>query len=496
MSSRLLGEITSGHVIDNRVPYVNSTSALPYRHGWRLQVWYPTRDGILICALIFFCNLLCSANSWTVAEFRVAAHAYLHSRLFAYSLAYCSFLVLFLKRHSYYIPLPVRSTFDEGILVLKAVALSMMLLLSALYLAGNRNGGSWWLSSVVVLNSCYLLGVRLMRSSDLERGIAAGWLVRNALIIGTGQVGQALAAHLERNPKLGYAVKGFLDEDGNDPRLLGRHADLYRVLQKHFIDEVFISTPINRDLVKRLTLEAPKYRVNVTVVPDLYDGIGWQTPVSRIGHIPVMILHREEPHSLQLVIKRIVDFVGAAFGLIVLSPFMLAIAAVIKWDTPGSVFYRSRRVGKKGMVFDCLKFRTMHVGADEAMEGIAHLNERKGGPLFKIANDPRVTPFGRFLRRYSLDELPQLLNVLKGEMSLVGPRPPIIQEYRQYQLGHLRKLEVMPGITGLWQICARQDPSFESYIKYDLEYIENWSLWMDLSILVRTVPAVLFGTGM
>jgi exopolysaccharide biosynthesis polyprenyl glycosylphosphotransferase len=252
---------------------------------------------------------------------------------------------------------------------------------------------------------------------------------------------------------------------------------------------------MDRDLIKRLTLEAPEHHVNVTVVPDLYDGIGWYTPVVRIGQIPAMILHREESHSLQLMMKRMMDFIGAAFGLIALSPFMVAVAIAIKLDSPGPVFYRSRRVGKKGMVFDCIKFRTMDVGADKAMEKLAHLNERRDGPLFKIANDPRVTRVGRFLRRFSLDELPQLFNVLKGEMSLVGPRPPVVQEYRQYQLEHLRKLEVMPGITGLWQICARQDPSFESYIKFDLEYIENWSLWMDLSILVRTIPVVLCGTG-
>jgi len=177
-----------------------------------------------------------------------------------------------------------------------------------------------------------------------------------------------------------------------------------------------------------------------------------------------------------------------------LSPLMLLIAAAIKLSSPGKVFYKARRVGHKGTLFNCLKFRTMQEGADSLLEGIAHLNEREG-PLFNISNDPRVTGVGGFLRRYSLDELPQLFNVLKGEMSLVGPRPPALQEYLQYQLEHLRKLEVKPGMTGLWQISSRQDPSFESYIKYDLEYIENWSVWMDLTILARTIPVVLAGTG-
>lgn len=491
MSSRLL-EIGSS----DSAGETSQANPATYRYdSWRLQVWYPVRD----CAVIFFATLSCSVffgtASWNIHAFRTAAFGAWHSGLCGYSLLYSTFLVLALKNARYYIQLPVNLLLDEAILVLKSIGLSMMVLLSCLYIGGSRVDGIKWVLLVSVLNAGYLVGARIIRSSELAEGIRAGWLVRNALIIGTGEVAQGLARHFENNPNLGYVVTGFLDDQGNHPRLIGQHSDLYRIIQTHFIDAVFITTPMNRDLIKRLTLEAPEYHVDVTVVPDLYDGIGWHTRLDRIGHFPAMILHREEIHSFQLFFKRILDAVGAILGILLFSPVMLAIALIIKLNSPGPILYRARRVGRKGVLLDCLKFRTMQQDADKLLPQLAHLNEREG-PLFKMSNDPRITPFGHFLRRYSLDELPQLLNVLKGEMSLVGPRPPELQEYLQYQVEHLRKLEVKPGITGLWQISARQDSSFESYIRFDLEYIENWSLWMDLKIMLRTIPVVLSGTGM
>ena len=168
--------------------------------------------------------------------------------------------------------------------------------------------------------------------------------------------------------------------------------------------------------------------------------------------------------------------------------------AAIKLDSKGPIFYRAQRIGRKGRTFTCYKFRTMCVDADKQQEELVHKNERDG-ILFKIANDPRITRVGRFLRKYSLDELPQFYNVLRSEMSMVGPRPPVGSEVEQYDLAHLRRLEVLPGMTGLWQVEARQDPSFDSYISLDTAYVENWSLFLDLKILVRTIGVVLSGTG-
>jgi exopolysaccharide biosynthesis polyprenyl glycosylphosphotransferase len=205
-------------------------------------------------------------------------------------------------------------------------------------------------------------------------------------------------------------------------------------------------------------------------------------------------LHCGEVPELGLLFKRLFDMIFSGLALILMSPVLLAVAIAVKLDSPGPIFYLSDRIGKKGVVFRCIKFRTMIRDADSRRAELMHMNERDG-VLFKVTNDPRVTRLGRLLRKYSLDELPQFFNVLKGDMSVVGPRPPVGSEVKQYNLNHLRRLDVMPGITGLWQVQGRQDPSFASYISLDVYYIENWSLWLDFKIIMRTIVTVFAGTG-
>ena len=198
--------------------------------------------------------------------------------------------------------------------------------------------------------------------------------------------------------------------------------------------------------------------------------------------------------SMGLFVKRIMDLLLSAVALLLLWPLLLAIALAVKLESPGPVIYASLRAGKKGQKFICYKFRTMFDGADELRDSLRQFNERQD-PFFKIADDPRVTPLGHFLRKYSLDELPQFWNVLKGDMSLVGPRPHPIDDYVRYRPDHHRRLDVKPGITGLWQIIARANPSFETCMRLDLEYMKHWSLMLDFKILMRTVPTVLSGGG-
>jgi lipopolysaccharide/colanic/teichoic acid biosynthesis glycosyltransferase len=193
-------------------------------------------------------------------------------------------------------------------------------------------------------------------------------------------------------------------------------------------------------------------------------------------------------------VKRTLDVLASGLALPLLSPVLLLLAAVVKLDSAGPIFYVSQRVGQKGRIFSCYKFRTMVADADDHRSKLEHLNERDS-ILFKINNDPRITRSGRFMRKYSLDEFAQLWNVLKGNMSLVGPRPPLASEVKQYQLEYLRRLAVSPGITGLWQVEARKSPSFDSYISLDLRYVEQWSLALDLQILLRTIAVVFAGTG-
>ncbi len=199
--------------------------------------------------------------------------------------------------------------------------------------------------------------------------------------------------------------------------------------------------------------------------------------------------------SLPLLGKRLLDVAGATLGLMVLLPAFVACAIAVKFTSKGPVFFAQDRVGKNGVVFRCLKFRTMKVGAQQQQDQLQK-NSIQDGPAFKIPNDPRLTPVGPFLRRYSLDELPQLLNVLLGDMSLVGPRPPIPREVEKYTWWQRRRVSVKPGLTCVWQVWGRNRVSFKRWVEMDLYYIDNWSLWLDLKLIVHTVRAVIRGTGM
>jgi exopolysaccharide biosynthesis polyprenyl glycosylphosphotransferase len=328
---------------------------------------------------------------------------------------------------------------------------------------------------------------------------------RNILIVGCGPNGELLRRHLEQNPDIGYVFKGYIDrrQTGKAPDparnkeeadILGPADQLPSIVRAHFIDEVFISVPSDRHLVKVIARHARVVGLNVRVVPDLYDGPAKDQPIEYVGHFPTMTLNEFPIPTVQLIVKRLVDIVVSASLLILLMPLFLLIAVIIKLDSKGPVLYRSFRVGKKGETFLCCKFRTMVANADALRERLEHLNERDG-ILFKIDADPRITRVGKILRKFSLDEWPQLWNVLKQDMSLVGPRPSVPGEYDQYALEHLRRLDVTPGVTGLWQVTARQDPSFESYIALDKQYVNNWSLGLDCRILLKTIGVVLSGTG-
>jgi exopolysaccharide biosynthesis polyprenyl glycosylphosphotransferase len=276
--------------------------------------------------------------------------------------------------------------------------------------------------------------------------------------------------------------------------VVGSLDSLFQQTRKQFVDEIFFTAPYDRSLIQDALAQARTQGVDLRIVPEMYDSLTWNNPVEYIGQFPTIPLHRSEVPEVQLIFKRVFDLIVSAITVMFLSPLLLVIAVAIKMDSTGKVFYYSERIGKKGRVFRCIKFRTMVEDADKRLAEMMHLNEREG-ILFKISDDPRITRLGRFLRKYSLDELPQFFNVLRGDMSIVGPRPPIGSEVREYKLSHLRRLDVTPGITGLWQVQARQDPSFDNYISLDVAYIENWSIWLDFHIIMRTIGVVFAGTG-
>ena len=242
--------------------------------------------------------------------------------------------------------------------------------------------------------------------------------------------------------------------------------------------------PSDRHLVKEIARHARNAGVQARVVPDLYDGLTMDQPIEYIGQIPTLTVCESPIPTGALVIKRIVDIAVSAIALLALLPLFAVVALIVKSDSKGPILFGSLRVGKKGRTFVCYKFRTMVENADALIDSLRHLNERDG-VLFKIAEDPRITRAGRYLRKFSIDELPQFWNVLKGDMSLVGPRPPVCGEYTQYALEHLRRLDVTPGVTGLWQVTARRDPSFRNYIELDKQYVNNWTLGLDCRITLE-----------
>jgi exopolysaccharide biosynthesis polyprenyl glycosylphosphotransferase len=384
----------------------------------------------------------------------------------------------------------------EVFMVARSILVTILLLTASLYLAGiDTLISRFTLLTTSVLCFSSLSGWRAYRDRIVTNRLAKGIGIRHVLIVGSGRVGQLFAQQLNENPNWGYEVRGFLDTyNTNDPRVLGRISDLQDVVRKEFIDDIFISIPSEREIVKQVVLETHPLGICTYVIPELYDGYAWLKPVEFVGEFAVRVMYREPIPEPELFLKRAMDIIGSLLGLAILSPLLGLIALAIKLDTKGPVFYRANRVGLKGRRFVCHKFRTMVVNADSLKDDLRHLNEREG-PFFKIEHDPRITYVGRFLRKYSLDELPQLWDVLRGQMSLVGPRPHPIDDYQQYTLEHLRRLDVTPGITGLWQITARRDPSFEKALALDNQYIETWSFLSDIRILLKTIPSLIVGSG-
>ncbi len=318
---------------------------------------------------------------------------------------------------------------------------------------------------------------------------------RKILIIGGGPVARSIARALRNDPLHRSTVCGFVDDDQPlSPAVLGRIADLDWLARAEFIDEVILAIPGQPAQTREAAEAAFRNHLDIRAVPDLPPGPWPDSGIDRIGEVPVITLHREPSPSAALFLKRLLDVAVAAFGLVLVSPLMVIVALLIRLDSPGPVVYSAERTGAKGRRFRCYKFRSMVSDAAHLKEDLRARNQREG-PIFKIDADPRITRVGHIIRRYSLDELPQLWNVLRGEMSLVGPRPHPIDEVNHYELHQFRRLDVKPGITGLWQIMARGSPSFELNMHLDLTYIENWSLRLDLRILARTVRVLFAPKG-
>ena len=410
-------------------------------------------------------------------------------------------ILLVSHRYGLYNPVPITSGMRELRLTVQAVLNAGLLLCGGLYMAhgdiASRSFVILLICTTAIVSSIWRSTMRLARYRHYEKGLDT----RNMVVLGTNYLSHALGQHIAGNYRLGYQFLGYispLEQDNGtvvtSDEILGGTERLRELTRLHFIDEVVIAQAMPTEKVIGLLEEARELGVDIRAISGLYGELTAVATIEYLGVYPVASLHRSNSKIFALFFKRVFDILFSSMALIAAFPLMLVIAAAVRLDSPGPIFYVSDRIGKRGRVFPCFKFRTMVQDAEKRKKELAALNERDG-ILFKMTNDPRITRFGHMLRKYSLDELPQLFNVLRGEMSLVGPRPPIASEVEKYELEHFRRLAVMPGLTGLWQIQARQDGSFAKYIELDTAYVEHWTFWLDIKILVRTAHVVIRGTG-
>jgi len=383
--------------------------------------------------------------------------------------------------------------------VLKSVVLSSLIMIVAIFVIKI----SGFPRSIIFLGTAmtflFLSFWRILKRIFVEYLVTQGYNNFNVVIVGAGKIGIALAEEIKKKPALGLNIVGYLDDfkvdtpGKNDIKILGKISNFVTVARREFINKVFITCHHDGDAFLKLLEQAKELGIAIRVIPHGFELMSGEFSKYNIGFIPILE-YCEAERSRKQVGKRLFDFITVLCLAIFVLPVLFVIAILIKLDSPGPVFYLSKRYGRGGRIFKMLKFRSMFVNADNMTDEIRSKNE-VDGPIFKIKKDPRVTKIGRLLRKYSIDELPQVLNVVYGDMSLVGPRPLPISQIQKEDLRQLQRLEVRPGITGLWQTRGRSDLSFARLVKWDVWYINNWSLRLDLSILFKTIPVVIKGRG-
>lgn len=396
---------------------------------------------------------------------------------------------------------PGRSWLDEVYAVFSGAATGIVLMMAVTYVIRFYYSRFIFLmvgAVAVVLLSLERLLLRVVRAELRKRGQG----VRRVIIVGAGEVGRSVMRSIVAHPELGYRVIGFVDDNPDKGRTdigrfkaLGGLENLPRIVSQEVASEVIVTLPwMYHRKILSIVHQCERHDVRARIVPDLFQLSLNQVDMEDLGGIPLLSLRETRAGGWLWWVKRALDFAAALVGLVALSPLVFVIALAIKLDSPGPVIFSQTRIGKGGRSFTCYKFRTMRIGAEQEKAKLADLNESQGA-LFKIKNDPRKTRMGKLLRRISLDELPQLYNILKGDMSLVGPRPPLPEEVSQYMEWHKKRLETWPGLTGLPQVSGRSNLTFDEMCLLDIYYIENWSPALDTKIVLRTIPKVILGEG-
>jgi exopolysaccharide biosynthesis polyprenyl glycosylphosphotransferase len=391
-----------------------------------------------------------------------------------------------------------RSTLDELPKILHSISLGALLtfLVAPILLPSGVHQEQTALFCLFA--SLAIPGCRALARTTVRSTFAA----ERCVILGSGAVAQLMARKLASHPEYGIELVGYLDErrlaDHREHLPIPYLGDLRNagdICQDLRIERVIIAfSTLGSDEMLEIVRTAKRAKLKVTIVPRLYEVIGHSVELDEIEGMTVLSLRGLTRTRSTMLVKRLIDVTVAGFGLLVLAPLLALLAIAIKLESRGPVFYRQRRMGRRS-AFTMFKFRSMVDGADTMKSSLVHLNEAQG-PMFKIADDPRITRIGRFIRRTSIDEIPQLWNVLRGEMSLVGPRPLVVDEDSHVIGWHRERLELTPGLTGPWQVSGRTAIPFEEMVKMDYLYVAEWSLWSDIRLLLRTAPVVLLGRGL
>ena len=394
------------------------------------------------------------------------------------------------------------SLVEEAYRITSGTAIAIIIMVAIAFFARPQLNSRLIYVYTGILTPVFLIVSRIVFRAWLWRLRGRGIGVDRVLIVGAGEVGRMVMRSMVAQPELGYEIVGFLDDDpvkSNTTigrlRGLGALDSLPQVLQSTPLDEVIVALPwhAHRKIVQ-VVQEVQQANVRPRIVPDLFALMLGRVQLDQINGIPLIGMQPVAITGINLAVKRMLDVLVSILALSLAAPFWLIVPLAIKLDSAGPVLFNQVRIGRDGRPFVVHKFRSMVANAEEQKDSLRALNEADG-PMFKIKDDPRTTRVGRVLRRTSLDELPQFLNVLKGDMSLVGPRPALPEEVAQYEEWHKRRLEASPGITGLWQVSGRSLVGFEEMVLLDTFYCENWSFGLDLKILLRTIPRVILGKG-
>jgi len=378
--------------------------------------------------------------------------------------------------------------------IIKASVVSLMVTMALTFLFRGETYSRLTLAIGVVIVCILTALYHRLVITILKRMLRKGTGVARKVVIGDGGLAEETVAQILADPLTNRGLIGRLCTD-DSPQRIGAPSELKTTLINRNIDEVILAEPdVSEAAIRRMLYECRKEKALFVMVPTFQGLLRGIIEIDEIGELGTIVFRDVVMAGWQRYAKRAMDLIGSGLGIILTSPLFLIIAIAIKLNSKGPVFFTQERVGKNGRKFRMLKFRSMFIDAEKRLAELLDRNEREGA-VFKIKKDPRITAVGKLLRRFSLDELPQIINVFLGQMSLVGPRPPLERELAEYESWQLKRVDTIPGMTGLWQVSGRSDLSFAEMVRLDIYYIEHWSIWLDIKILLKTIPAVLLGKG-